>query len=183
VNIFTIPYYKYQELIMSLSTPINLTQRGLTANAGVLTTLYPHSQEVNEGGGLKVVSAVFNGADATIVKGAAIATSDAFPLVSIPAGAFVLAVTHKVTTAEGATCTYSIGDTTTPAGYVAASAGLGNDTATNGSSFNATTTPTYGVGKYYAAANTVDLTLVSGTATKVVVKVSVAYIQTAPLTN
>jgi hypothetical protein len=165
---------------MALSTPINLTQRGLTANAGVLTTKYPHSQEVCEAGPVKVVSAIFSGPDATTVKGAAIATSDAFPLISIPAGALVLSVTHIVTTAEGATCTYDIGDTTDPNGFV--SAGNGN-TTTNATSFNATTTPGYGVGRYYTAANTIDVTLASGTAAVVVVKVSVAYIQTAPLTN
>jgi hypothetical protein len=170
---------------MALTTPIDLTQRGLAANTGVLTALYPHSQEVNEGGGLKVVSAVFNGADATIVKGAAIATSDLFKLINIPAGAYVLTVTHKVTTQEGGTCTYSIGDGTSDNqidGYVDAAQGLGN-AATDATSFNCTTTPPYGKGKYYTAADTIDFVLVDGTATKVVVKVSVVYIQTAPLTN
>jgi hypothetical protein len=161
---------------VALSTPISLLQRGLTANSGVTTTLYPHAQFVQDSP-VKTVSAIFNGADAAIVKGAAVATSDAFPLISIPAGAFVINVAHKVTTVEGGTCTYTIGDTTNAAGYVAAVSG---NTATNSQSFNATTTPAYGVGKFYAAANTIDLTLASGTAAAVVVKVSATYILTAP---
>lgn len=159
---------------MALSTPINLTNRGLTANAGVTTSLYPHSQQGVESP-VRVKSVRFSGPDATVVKGAAIAVSDAFPLITIPAGAFVLSVTHKVVTAEGGTFTYSIGDTTTAAGFVS---GANGNTTTNASSFNATTTPTYGVGKYYAAANTIDLTVASGTAATAVVDISVIYIDT-----
>ena len=165
---------------MALTTPINLTQRGLTAKAGVLTTLYPHSQEVNDGG-LKVVSAVFNGADAATVMGTAVAPGDLFNLINIPAGAFVLTVNYKVTTTEAAN-TFIIGDTAQDDGYCTVGVGIGS-AATDGSSFNGTTTPHYGVGKYYAAADTINLTIGAGTAAKVVIKVSATYIQTAPLTN
>lgn len=138
---------------------------------------YPHSQMVAPTP-FKTVSAVFDGAAAALVKGSALAINDVVELISIPAGAFVLAVTHVVTTVEGGTCTYSIGDGATTAGYVSAANG---NTATNASSFNATTTPTFGVGKYYAAADTVDVLLASGTAAAVKIAISVTYALTAPL--
>lgn len=164
---------------MSLTTPINLTQRGSLANAGVNTSKYPHSQEVNDTG-LKVVSAIFNAGDATVVKGAAIAVNDVFPLITIPAGALVLAVVAVVATAEGGTFTFSVGDTATPTGYLSGSNG---NTTTNASSFNATTTPAFGAGKYYPTAGTIDLLVASGTATAAIVKVSAAYIQTLPFVS
>lgn len=164
----------------ALTTPISLQNRGLTANAGVVTTLYPHAQQVQDAP-TKLISAVFNGADATIVKGAAIATSDVFTIATIPAGAFVINVVAKVTTAEGATCTFTIGDSADDDGYIVVGSGLGNSTSTNVASFNATTTPAFGVGKYYTAADAIQLTLKTGTAAAVVVKVSVLYAQVAPL--
>jgi hypothetical protein len=163
---------------MALSTPIDLTQRGLTANAGVTTpNTYPHSQIVKPGACI-VASGRFDGPAATTLKGAAIATSDVFPLVNVPAGAFVLTVSYKVITAEGATCTFGLGDGSGTSGY--ASAANGN-TTTNATSFNGTTTPTYGVGKLYTAADTIDLILSSGTAATAVIDVSVTYIPTLPL--
>jgi hypothetical protein len=162
---------------MALSTPIDLRNRGLTANAGVVTTKYPHSQAVTDSP-IKVVHAIFHGPDATTVKGAAIATSDVFPLIDIPAGAFVLGVAHKVLTAEGGTCTYGIGDGDTTSGYVAAANG---NTTTNAFSMTCdATTPDLGNGKFYSAADSIDLILTSGTAATVVIGISVTYIQTRP---
>lgn len=155
----------------------NLTQRGVVSGAPVYPDTYPHSQMVNDTP-VKTVSAVFNGADATVKKGSALATSDVFELLNIPAGAFVLTVTHVVTTAEGGTSTYHIGDGADVDGYVVSG---NSNTTTNASSFNATTTPAFGVGKYYAAADTIDLVLATGTAAAAVVKISATYIQTAPL--
>ncbi len=146
---------------------VNVTQRP----AG-----YNHSQLVNDTP-FKTVSAVFDGAEAAAVKGSAIATSDVIELINVPAGAFVLSVTHKVTTVEGGTCTYHIGDDADPDGFVAS--GNGN-AATNASSFNGTTTPAFGVGKFYAAANTIDLTLATGTAAALVVEVSATFALTDP---
>lgn len=140
---------------------------------------YPHSQMVAQTP-VRTVSAVFSGPDATTFKGSAIATTNVFELISIPAGAFVLSVAYKVTTVEGGTCTFGIGDGAGTSGYASA---IDGNTSADAQSFNGTTTPTFGVGKYYAAADTVDLILSTGTAAAVVVKISVSYIQTAPLTN
>jgi len=166
---------------MALSTPFNLTQRGLTANAGVTTSLYPHSVVVNQTP-VKTASARFNGVDATTVKGAALATSDVFQLVNVPAGAFVLQVVAKVVTAEGGTCTFDIGDGATVDGYID---GADGNASTVVSSFDedGTKTEAFGNGKFYSAADTIDLLLATGTAAKVVIDVTVTYIETMPLTH
>ncbi len=128
----------------------------------------------------KTVSAVFSGADAEAVKGSAVAAADVFELLSIPAGAFVLSVTHKVTTLEGGVCTYHLGDGVDPDGFVASANG---NAATNATSFNGTITPAFGVGKFYAAADTLDLTLATGTAANVVVEISATFALTAPMAS
>jgi hypothetical protein len=140
---------------------------------------YPHSQLVNLAP-VKTVSAVFNGADATALKGSALATNDIFELVSIPAGAFVLSVAAKVTTVEGGTCTFDIGDGATADGYLD---GVDGNTSANVQSFTADTTEAFGAGKLYTAADTIDLKLMTGTAAVLVVALSVTYIQTTPLAN
>ena len=150
------------------TTPFVLTSRDAK---------YPHDQLVNLSP-VKTVSAVFNGADVAAYKGSAVAISDVTQLVSIPAGAFVLSVAYKVTTVEGGTCTFGIGDGAGTSGYASA---IDGNTSANAQSFNGTTTPTFGVGKFYAAADTIDLILSSGTAAAVVVKISVTYVPTAPV--
>jgi len=153
----------------------------LTKTPTTVAPFYSHGHMVNDNS-VKTVSAVFDGAKATLFKGSAIATADVFELLPIPAGSLVLTVSHQVTTAEGGTCTFDIGDGTDDNGYVvAATNGNGNSTATNSSSFNGTTTPAFGVGKYYSAADTIDLTLNTGTAAAVIVKVSATYIAVTPL--
>jgi hypothetical protein len=167
---------------MALSTPFNLTQRGLTANAGVTTSKYPHSQ-VASSAALKTITARFSGPDATTVKGAALATSDVFQLVNVPAGAFVLGVAFKVVTAEGGTCTFDIGDGSQTAGYFS---GANGNTTTNAFSWDespASIATVYGVGHFYATADTIDLLLASGTAATVVADITVTYIDTAPVTH
>lgn len=167
---------------MALSTPFNLTQRGLTANAGVTTSKYPHSQ-VATNATLKTISARFSGPDATTVKGAALAINDVFQLVSIPAGSFVIGVAAKVVSAEGATCTFSIGDGSQTAGYISAADG---NAATNVFSWDespASLATTYGVGHFYSAADTIDLLLASGTAATAVIDVTVTYIDVVPATH
>ena len=138
---------------------------------------YPHSQMVLDAP-TKQLSATFSAADAAKLKGSALAANDVVELLSIPAGAFVLTVTHKVVTVEGGTFTYSIGDGVTAAGYVSAANG---NTAANGTSFNGSTTaPVFGVGKFYATADTIDMTIASGTPATAVVTISATYILTTP---
>lgn len=139
------------------------------------SSTYNHQRFVNDTP-MKLLSVVFDGAQAALVKGSAVATTDVYRLMPIPAGAFVLMVTHDVLTAEGGTCTYNVGDGTDPDGWVAGA--NGNSAATRASSFNGTTTPTFGVGKYYSAADTLDIAIASGTAANVVIKLSVTYILT-----
>ena len=153
----------------------------MTAYALTDRGTYPHSQMVNDTP-VKTVSNVFKGADAALVKGSAMAATDAYELLDIPAGAFVLTVTHKVLTVEGGTCTYDIGDTDVNGYVVAATSGDGN-ALTDLSSFNGTTTPAYGVGKYYASADTIDISFPTGTSAVVEIAVSATYIMTTPLTN
>ena len=158
-----------------------MTTYTLTKTPTTVAPLYPHGHVVAQSP-VRTVSAVFDGAKATLFKGSAIATADIFELLPIPAGSFVLTVTHQVTTAEGGTCTFDIGDGTDDNGWVvAATNGNGNSTSTNSNSFNGTTTPAFGVGKYYSAADTIDLTLVSGTAALVIVKISATYIEVTPV--
>lgn len=117
----------------------------------------------------------FDGAQATKEKGSALAANDLFKLFDVPAGAFVQTVTHKVKTLEGGTCTYSIGDAGDDNGFVDAANG---NAATDASSFNGTTTPAFGVGKYYPTGGTIYLKLASGTAANLVVEVSASGILT-----
>jgi hypothetical protein len=161
---------------MALTTPINLSQRGLTANAGVLTTKYPHSAIVDDTP-VKRVTVIFNGADATLTKGAAIATNDVFQLINIPAGSLVLFVAAKVLTVEGGASTVDIGDDATVDGYLD---GVDINALTDTQSFTADTTEAFGAGKYYAAANTIDLKLITGTAAAAVIAVTAVYVILAP---
>lgn len=140
---------------------------------------YPHSQMVNDTP-VKTVSAVFNGVDATAYKGSALATADVFELISIPAGAFVITVAAKVTTVEGGTCTFDVGDGATVDGYLD---GVDGNTSANTQSFTADTTEAFGAGKLYTSADTIDLKLVTGTAANLVVALSATYIMTTPLAS
>jgi hypothetical protein len=169
----------------ALTTPISLVNRGLTANTGVTTSLYPHSQQVNEAG-LKVRSVRISGPDATNVKtnGAStvanIATSDVLNVISIPAGSFVLGVAAKVVIAEGGTCTFSIGSSGQTAGYISAANG---NTTTNVFSWDespASLATVWGVGHFYSADGTIDFLLASGTFTTAVIDISVSYIDMIP---
>jgi hypothetical protein len=126
------------------------------------------------------VTSVFSGADAAKLKGSAVATGDIFEMLTIPAGALVLTVAAIVNTVEGGTCTVDIGDGATVGGY---HSGLNGNTSANAQSFNATTTPTFGVGKLYTAADTIDVKLVTGTAANVVIAISATYIQTLPTSS
>lgn len=137
---------------------------------------YPFSQVVNGAGPLVTRTARFSAPHAVLVKGSALALNDVFELLSIPAGAFVLSVAHKVITVEGGTCTYDVGDGTDDNGYVVAATSGNGNTTTDLQSFNATTTPAFGVGKFYTAADTIDMKLISGTALNLVLDLTVTYI-------
>jgi hypothetical protein len=121
----------------------------------------------------RVVRQIYDGVSATKLKGSAVAVADVFEMVTIPSGAFVKNVAAKVLTVEGGTCTVDIGDGATADGYHAA---LNGNTSADAVSANGTTTPTFGVGKYYAAADTIDLKVKSGTAAALVIEVSVEYV-------
>ena len=165
---------------MAISTPMDLRARGYGINADIVTTLYPHSQIINESP-VKTVSAVYSAKDALAAKGAALANNDVFKLIDIPAGALVLSVAHKVTTLSGAACTYTLGDSAAANNYVVVATGDAN-TAVDTQSFDAVATlAANGVGKFYSTANYLAIKILSGaTLTPTVIKVSVTYIMTAP---
>ena len=154
---------------MANTTPFILTSRD---------RLYPHDQIVNDYP-VKVVSARFDAVALTAYKGSALATEDTTQLITIPAGAFVLNVTHKVVTAQGAAMTYDIGYDGNPDCFVD---GADGNAATDAASFNAATSPAAnGIGLYFSAANTVDLVFKTGACTIAVIDVSVTYIEVKPL--
>jgi len=81
--------------------------------------------------------------------------ADVIELVKIPAGAIVTNVKVRFVTAEDSTCTGDIGDGDDPNGY--------NDAidleSAAGTMLNTVAADAYSVGRYYAAADTIDLTL------------------------
>jgi hypothetical protein len=76
-------------------------------------------------------------------------------LCNIPAKSWVLGVGVEVLTAEGGTCTAKVGDAADDDAYATA-ANL--NSATSAFSFNATTSPAGGAGKYYTSAGVLQLT-------------------------
>lgn len=88
---------------------------------------------------------------------------DVLQVLSIPAGTLVTHVHLKVLTASGGTLTAGVGDGTNPSGFITA-ANL-NSTATDAVSALTLTEGTpntvtgYSAGKFYAAADTIDITL------------------------
>lgn len=105
---------------------------------------------------------------------AALASSDVYEILEIPAKTLVLRVGYDVTTAEGATATVHIGDGSDADGYVV-SANL--NSVGSGASALALTEGTpntitgYSGGKYYSAADTIDLTLNHNSINAAVVRV------------
>ena len=96
------------------------------------------------------------------------ATSDIVKVFDVPAGTMVLGVFYKVTTAVGATCTADVGDSASATQFVS-NANL-NSTSTEDWSKLVEGTPNT-LGKYYAAANDIRLTMDNG-ATAGVVKMT-----------
>lgn len=92
----------------------------------------------------------------------ALASADVYEILNIPAKTLVLRVGYDVTTVEGATATVHIGDGSDADGFVA-SANL-NSVGSGASALALTegapnTVTGYSGGKYYSAADTIDLTL------------------------
>ena len=145
----------------------------LTQRSDFTAPFYKHSQEVKHGA-TEVRSAIFSGADAATFKGSAVGTGDVYKLTTIPAGALVLGVSYVVTTQEGATSTFNIGDGGGATTYVT---GANGNAATN--TFVGLTTN--GIGKYYATADSLLLALASGTAAVLAVKVSISYVLVTPV--
>ena len=86
-----------------------------------------------------------------------VAASDVVEALKIPAGTMVLAVCTRVITAEGGTCTATVGDGDAAAGWD----GSVNLNATAGTTTQSIpgTDATATTGKLYAAEDTIDLTM------------------------
>lgn len=102
----------------------------------------------------------------------ALANGDVLEVLRIPAGTQVLAVGLNVTTAEGATLTVDVGDGVDPDGYLDgvngnAVAGYSSTQVTIVEGAPNTISPALGFGKYYAAADTIDVTVVNAADTAV----------------
>lgn len=134
---------------------------------------HPYNQKSNISPAY-TVEATFDAAAAAVENGTAILANDVFQLITVPANTLVYGVRAQVTTAEGATSTFDVGDGATADGY---HDGLdSNSTSTNAFSFDedGTKTEAFGNGKFYAAADTIDLKCMTGTWTAFKVKL-VAY--------
>jgi len=89
----------------------------------------------------------------------ALTANDVLEVIKIPADTLVTSVALNVTTAEGGTLTIDVGDGADPDGYFD---GVNANTAAAYSLDAAAGTPTgYAGGKYYTAADTIDVTTVN----------------------
>jgi hypothetical protein len=148
-----------------MATPFDLTDWSFS---------YPYSQAENLSPVI-TVTRDFDAAAAAAEIGTAIQANDVFQLIDVPANTFVIGVRAAVLTAEGGTCTFDVGDGVTADGY---HDGLdGNDATVNVFSFNATTTEAFGVGKYYSAADTIDLKCMTGTWTAFKVRLTAVMVR------
>ena len=82
-------------------------------------------------------------------------SADIIEAIKIPAGAFLMDCFCYINTAEGATMTFDIGDGTDPNGCDDAVDG----NATAGTESKMLEADPYGKGKYYSAADTIDIVL------------------------
>ncbi len=100
----------------------------------------------------------------TAAGAAAIGAGDGLEAIAIPAKSLVLAVGADVVTAEGGTLTLDVGDATDPDGWLD---GVNANTIASYCSAAALTEGTpntfvgYGAGKYYSAADTIDVITVN----------------------
>lgn len=99
----------------------------------------------------------------TAAGATALASGDVLQVIQLPANSYVHCAGIEVTTAEGATATVGIGDGSSATGYYAAAslnavASLSSTPALTEGTPN-TFTNAYAFGKFYSAADTIDLTL------------------------
>ena len=106
---------------------------------------------------------------------AALGSGDVYELFSIPAKTLVLRAGFDVTTAEGATATAHLGDGADADGFLVSvnlnSVASGANIPTLAEAAPNTIVPAYGFGKYYSAADTIDLTLNNASIDAAVVRV------------
>lgn len=124
---------------------------------------------------VRVVSVDLDFAAITAARSAAgltaLANGDILPVIQVPAKTHVLAVGLDVTTAEGGTCTVDIGDGSDTDGFLD---GVdANTVASYASSLTLAegapnTITGYSEGKYYSAADSIDLLMVNAMDTAVV---------------
>ena len=129
---------------------------------------HPYSQS-SDLSPFKRIEAIFDASEAAVENGTAILANDVFQMITVPANSFVLNVRAEVLTAEGAASTFDVGDGATADGYIN---GQDGNAVASVTSFNATTTPTFGVGKFYSAADTIDIKMMTGTWTNLRVKLT-----------
>jgi len=99
-------------------------------------------------------------ADRAAAGQTAIGANDILEVMPIPAKTYVMQVGLDVTTAEGATCTVDVGDATDPDGFldgVNANTAASYATALVLAEAAPNTVLGYSNGKYYAAADTIDI--------------------------
>lgn len=85
------------------------------------------------------------------------ATGDVVQAIKIPANAFVTRVSVIVRTAEGGALTATVGDATNASGWDASNVDFNATAGTVTRSLEAT--DTYGIGKLYTVADTIDFTM------------------------
>jgi len=98
----------------------------------------------------------------TINSGAGTVQNDIVQLIQVPANTLVMAVAFSVTTASSNMADFDIGDDATTDGYIdGASMATVNDGCSWVTTFNEatpnTTADAFSLGKFYTAANTIDL--------------------------
>ena len=125
---------------------------------------------------VKRVEAIFDASDAAVENGTAILANDVFQMITVPANSFVLNVRAEVLTAEGATCTFDVGDGATADGYIDGQDGNSAASVTSWDE-DGTKTEAFGHGKYYSAADTIDIKMMTGTWTNLKVKLTAAIVQ------
>jgi len=125
------------------------------------TKLHPYQIENNDSGAAKIMTGIIDFTrvlpiysltlqPASLLPGAQAGTlaTDTIRVMKIPARSFVIGVAIKTATINGGTCTIEVGDSSGASIYAT---GANIAAALDTFSFNATTTPTNGVGKFYAA--------------------------------
>ena len=117
------------------------------------------------------VEAVFDATAAAVENGTAILANDVFKMITVPANTFVHGVRAEVITVEGGASTFDVGDGATADGYLD---GIDGNSAASSSSWDedGTKTEAFGHGKFYSAADTIDIKMMTGTWTLLKVKLT-----------